>query len=209
MSESQFPTIQSSDLIEIKNRLIKKNIPTAEFTEIQTTSGNGKQRRALKNKQMKDSTVEFLKNAIFSPSKINQYRTRAFELLSNKEENAKRLVKTKLCRNILEHGECKRKICHFAHNGEELNDPPCAFGDNCRRKNMCKFKHPQESTDKYRKRCNIIIPSIPEPTKSVPPSEPHSPNENETVIQYSQEFAEEAMLKAIESGAKNIRFEVV
>lgn len=217
-NDRSFPTIKAADLIEAKNRLSLKINPSVELTN-KIPVASGKQRRALKNEQRKKLTTEFLANAVFSfnnayETKSNS-RIKAFELLSNKEENAKRLVKTKMCRNMVEKGKCNRNICNFAHSATELNDPPCAFGRGCRRKNVCKFKHPEESSEAYRERCNIVVPQIPVPTSTDEDKEdntsqvPQSSPEADTVIRVPQELAEQAIIKAIESGVKNIRVEIV
>lgn len=202
----KFPTISLDDLNEMKEKIMTKLL-------------TGKQRRSFKNHQKQKNTKEFFGKATFSsiPSLQNSdSRTHAFNILSDKEKNSKRLEKTKMCRNILQKGVCNREVCTFAHTLEELKDPECAFGDTCRRKDTCKFKHPCESITAYHTRCNIVLPTIPPaPVESIS-SEIYedcqrSVNEQsiKTVIRVPHELAEQEMLKAIESGIKNISIEII
>jgi len=88
----------------------------------------------------------------------NESRTAGFEQLGNKDELAKRLTKTKVCRNLVKFGKCTRKVCTFAHTPEELNDPECVFSTGCRKRSKCTFKHGDETSEEYRNRLGIKFP---------------------------------------------------
>lgn len=84
-------------------------------------------------------------------------RNEGFYILANKMNISKHLKKTKFCNIFIQEGECNRKICNFAHSMEEYNFPSCAFGDNCK-VDKCRFKHPFENTDEYKKRIDFKLP---------------------------------------------------
>ena len=98
----------------------------------------------------------------------NEERTKAFEILANKEELEKSLVKTRMCNSLDKKEACPHgERCRFAHCLEELNVSKCLFGDQCRfaivgiggkltnGKKCCAHKHPGESTDEFYKRTGL------------------------------------------------------
>lgn len=106
--------------------------------------------------------IEQKEKAVKQTETVLEQRNKAFQFLSNKEELAKKLVKSKFCRNILEHGKCYRKVCTFAHSLEELSPAKCAFGDVCKfqksKTKTCGFIHPCETKDGFCKRTGVVIP---------------------------------------------------
>lgn len=102
---------------------------------------------------------ELLKKRIESLDKkkfeeISQKRTDAFTKLTNREEIAKTLVKSKLCNNFKLQGRCDRAVCTFAHGLEELIPPKCAFDDTCKyflglKQGYCDHIHPSETREKF------------------------------------------------------------
>jgi hypothetical protein len=166
-------------------------------------------------------------------------RTAGFEALSDKDTLAKRLVKTKVCRNLEKFGKCTRKVCNFAHSPEELNDPKCVFGKGCHKRNICAFKHEDETSEAYRQRRGIKFPPHKLDTQvgmdeinegkieysdlvrsvledededvhlNVPPPTPIHSPEKETVLSVKMEMAAAAIELAIKQGKTNIRIEVI
>ena len=81
-------------------------------------------------------------------------RTEAFDKLSNVKETIR---KTKICEVMVKYGKCKRQTCNFAHNSSEYK-PDCVFGDSCKKKNVCTFRHHPETIQDYCERMNIKLP---------------------------------------------------
>lgn len=159
-------------------------------------------------------------------------RTECFDLLSDKDQMSKRLVKTKICRNLGKYGKCTREVCHFAHTPKELKDAECVFGKNCRKRKNCTFKHADETSEEYRERRGIRFPEtkviqteikqlepdacysellrevLIEDGIKAPPPTPKGSNEEEVVLVVSPEMAKAAMELAISSGRTNIRVEL-
>ncbi len=100
-------------------------------------------------------------NDINNNDKVNNFtrekRNEGFYILANKINISKHLKKTKFCNIYIQEGRCDRKVCNFAHSMDEFNFPTCAFGDNCKVKN-CRFKHPAENLDEYKKRIDFKLP---------------------------------------------------
>lgn len=68
--------------------------------------------------------------------------------LSNKDSPS--LIKTRMCKNILQDGYCKFRKCNFAHSAAELNPMQCKFKSRCRSKDStCTFIHPKESKEMF------------------------------------------------------------
>lgn len=84
-------------------------------------------------------------------------RNEGFYILANKMNISKHLKKTKFCNIFIQEGKCNRSVCNFAHSMEEYNFPSCAFGDKCK-VYKCKFKHPFEKIDDYKKRVDFKLP---------------------------------------------------
>ncbi len=94
-------------------------------------------------------------------------RTKAFEVLADKDGLEKKLTKTRMC-NSVGKGNCHHGVqCRFAHSLDDLKISTCFFGDRCRfikvvqskvvnsgRKN-CEHKHPQESEDEFYTRTGL------------------------------------------------------
>jgi hypothetical protein len=101
------------------------------------------------------------RNLIFQQKKTahtvehsNSKRTEGFDKLSNVKETIR---KTKICEVMVKYGKCKRQTCNFAHNSNEYK-PDCVFGDSCKKKNVCTFRHHPETIEDYCDRMNIKLP---------------------------------------------------
>jgi hypothetical protein len=63
------------------------------------------------------------------------------DFVHNKIFTSKNNVKTRMCKNIVEKGECPfGDKCRFAHSESEIRKAPCAFQKNCKNKN-CPYSH--------------------------------------------------------------------
>lgn len=85
-------------------------------------------------------------------------RNIGFSILSNKKEISSQLRKSKFCEIQIKYGVCNRKLCNFAHSLKELIFPRCAFGENCKKKNLCMFLHPMEEIGEYKERIHFFVP---------------------------------------------------
>jgi len=99
------------------------------------------------------------RNLIFQQQKCSHEpraskRTEAFCKLSNAKDSIR---KTKICEVLVKYGKCNRDVCNFAHNSKEYK-PDCVFGEGCKKKNVCTFRHHPESIRDYCERMNIKIP---------------------------------------------------
>lgn len=112
-------------------------------------------REFLKSKTYKKIDPELVK---FTPMPMkedvvkNLDRTTGFQKFADKKELGQKLAKTVMCKNILTRGKCYRKDCPFAHSQDEMKIPECIFGENCTRKEICKFIHPDETKEEYQRR---------------------------------------------------------
>ena len=126
-------------------------------------------------------------------AKTTEVRDKAFALLENKEELAKSLKKTTMCRSVGKTNEdgtpakCPHgDRCNFAHSLDELQIRLCKFEDRCKfiyttpngqirnRKNCraCKAKHPGETDANYFTRtgiCKVAQPRTDSPKPVVLP----------------------------------------
>lgn len=60
------------------------------------------------------------------------------------------LIKTRMCKNILQDGHCRFRKCNFAHSAAELNPMQCKFKTKCKSKDStCTFIHPKESKEMF------------------------------------------------------------
>jgi hypothetical protein len=112
-------------------------------------------------------------------------RTTAFALLTNKDEIAKNMLRTRACSNVVgkedenhevsQFGVCTRSVCNFAHSLDELKLPSCHFDLSCRTRNgkrlydgscdyekICQFKHSDENMDGWLKRTGKTLPNLPQ-----------------------------------------------
>lgn len=103
------------------------------------------------------------------------YEKETFPQLSP-EELKKKKEYTQPCNHVINYGVCRKKECTFAHSFAELRLPECHFGKNCNcihgkpnyhdptvidKNRKCRFKHPNESIEKYYKRINKELPLLP------------------------------------------------
>jgi hypothetical protein len=97
-------------------------------------------------------------------------RTKAFEILADKEGLQKRLTKTRMCNSVGTDEPCKHgENCRFAHTLDELVISDCFFGNKCRFIKIhkekvynkdgdckcCPHKHPQETIDEFYSRTGL------------------------------------------------------
>ena len=78
------------------------------------------------------------------------------EVVSENKSNMEMAKKTRWCKNIVDSGYCRRKVCSFCHTEDEFEFKTCRQ-DKCYRKN-CPFLHHWESVSDYKKRTNFTIP---------------------------------------------------
>ena len=97
------------------------------------------------------------------------------------QELQQRLTKTRFCLSLQNGVPCPHgKNCRFAHTSEELEIPPCLFGDKCNfiknmgnglftncNKKICKFLHSGESRESFYDRTGIKPPTTK--TEQKPP----------------------------------------
>jgi len=113
------------------------------------------------------------------PSKVNEQRSRAFEMLEDKKKGGTNLLKTKMCRSTETGEACPHgERCRFAHTLSELRISECFFGDRCRfvrrHRNQdgiyfnnagkfCNHLHPGESQECFFKRTGKEMPVVVPP----------------------------------------------
>lgn len=112
-----------------------------------------------------DSVVSYEVDSVRYPRGAMGRRPRKVPYIQrNPEDVARTLVRTKVCRNVTEHGSCSRENCSFAHNADELVLPNCMFDNSCRyldgSDRVCQFKHSCESIDEYYTRTGLSLPSF-------------------------------------------------
>jgi len=120
------------------------------------------------------------------PITQNEERTVAFNKISNKNETAKALLRTKECRNVVVncipgsgiYGVCTREHCTFAHSLDEYSSPKCSFDLSCRfrwpnQTKNCRFKHSDETEEWYRTRSKVPYPNLPSTSENTRKSKPY------------------------------------
>lgn len=110
----------------------------------------------------------------------NAIRYDNFYMQTDAKDTAKKLTRTKPCKNVTDYGICTRQACTFAHSLEEWVPPPCGFGRKCYRQSgkkdfntglvlpntRCQFKHPDETTEEYFKRTDTSLPNLPQTSEN-------------------------------------------
>jgi hypothetical protein len=106
---------------------------------------------------------------------VNNYsaRTKAYEVLADKNSVSQARVKTKMCQETMKGKKCYRKNCGFAHSKAELQVPACLFKNHCRTmhnsRNPCNYVHPCDTPASYKLRTgnpwplDVIIPERKKP----------------------------------------------
>ena len=176
---------------------------------------------------------------VHDKQKFNEFkRSEAFNLLADKNVLNKKLEKTRMCNSIEKNEKCQHGAkCRFAHSLDELNISKCFFGDGCRYiKNLggkvvnngklCPHRHPNETTDEFYNRTNLIrfkktntkvldLTSVVkkaedfiEHSKIIESSKP-KPVVSETVLRVPPELAVQAMELAIKGGKRSVRVEII
>ena len=93
---------------------------------------------------------------------------------SSVDDKKTKLVKSNMCRLVLETGKCTRSECNFAHTIAELNPYQCEFGNKCKffteESKKCNHFHPSETKESYCARRGIkefvaIVEKPVEPVK--------------------------------------------
>jgi len=109
-------------------------------------------------KRSKVTTFDSVTNKVVETTTIER---KSIQYTSKVQPLTKCLEKTKMCVNGK---KCKRRVCHFAHNFDELNIPECKFGKICGKKNRkraaCVFLHPDETRSDYFKRTGLYVEHI-------------------------------------------------
>lgn len=134
------------DFVEVKHKIISKSIIEDLGIIVKTLD-------TLKNNK-NISNISNISNIYKDDLKK---RNEGFYILANKINISKHLIKTKFCNIFIQEGKCNRDVCNFAHSMEEYNFPSCAFGDKCKVE-KCKFKHPFEKIEDYKKRIDFKLP---------------------------------------------------
>jgi hypothetical protein len=79
-------------------------------------------------------------------------------LAAEREVIATSIKKTKFCRRWLGSGCCKVASCGFAHSFDEMGF--CLFGEACKYRDTCTFRHPNESQQVYCQRVGVTLPNV-------------------------------------------------
>lgn len=168
-------------LEKLKTLTYKQIIFFAKINKIEThymLKRNGKYVSVLKNINMlfldliqvikkycnNDDIENFEKSILKNQEQlIKNIRMEAFNILSNKKEISKKLIKTKICNSIMQNIKCKHgDNCRFAHDKKEIVSCNCLFGENCiyvykkddiylnkLKTKICEHRHPLESKKNY------------------------------------------------------------
>ena len=126
-------TFKSVEVVELPHTVSN----THQLEEFPTLGGSVKPSKK-ESRKINEKNIQKLS---FSKETTNKYtpneRTNAFSSLENKEELAKKLFRTRRCRNVEQNEDstwkyCYRETCNFFHSLDEFNPPPCQFDKNCR-----------------------------------------------------------------------------
>jgi hypothetical protein len=115
-------------------------------------------------------------------------RQKALHALSDKEKLQERLVKTRMCKSVLNKVSCPHgESCRFAHSKDELTVPICLFDRDCRfvefcedgavknhGSRPCRQKHTGEDDAQYARRIGQLTSKHPAPK---PPTAPMIPRQ--------------------------------
>jgi hypothetical protein len=119
--------------------------------------------KKIRNRTRKEKTViepcfTFTK-PVFQDT--NEKRTKAFEDLANVDTMVSEATCTKPC-TFMKNGVCRVPGCKYAHTDKEFKPRECKFADSCKFFTKfcksCKFMHPTETRESYKKRQNISFP---------------------------------------------------
>ena len=176
---------------------VKKEVAKPSFEIMQTkavwTEVKGKKGKKTFQIGSGSAIAEKKKERYQQVAKTTEVRDKAFALLENKEELAKSLRKTTMCRSVGKTNQDGTPVkcpygdrCNFAHSLDELQIRLCKFEDKCKfiyitptgqirnRKNCraCKAKHPGETDANYFARtgiCKVAQPRTDSPKPIVLP----------------------------------------
>lgn len=174
-----------------------------EFPDPSSTPLSKQQTRKIKDSNLIDTYQNSNTYQQVNDASINIGRTKAFNLISDKERIALTLVCTKPCRNVTtlnekgEFGVCTREHCTFAHSEQEFALPPCSFDQTCRFKygrinhktnttfpgSQCKFRHSDETVEQFYRRSGNKRPYLP--VTSVNSRKPRHNNVQTSTVQTS------------------------
>jgi len=138
VNDDEFPalgTVPKKKEQPKKVKAVKKTNNVFDALAEEEQKKQSKKKAVWKKFEIKRATVK-----VQIPAKpINTRRAKAFHTMGDKKEMTKKLEKTTMCT----FGKrCRRRVCHFAHNLEELKPRECLFGADCRHGKKCRFFHP-------------------------------------------------------------------
>lgn len=65
-------------------------------------------------------------------------------------------VYSKLCKHVIDHGNCSRKMCKFAHDLDSWSPKLCLFNEKCENTN-CPYQHLPETKEELAKRLGFNV----------------------------------------------------
>jgi len=153
ISDDDYPTIGVAESTKRDKKRLKKQAKNEEKASTVISLGPTPWKEHRRSQQTKNYHPKY---------KNNNARDTAFGVLGDKEALAKNLECTRACNNVSRHGRCNRgTACKFAHSLEKLNDPSCLFGNDCRQKGNCRFKHVDETREEFYARTYKKMPNLP------------------------------------------------
>jgi len=174
----EYPELSASKATKPKTTKPKATKPKATKTEPSAGDSecktDGKKRRPkVKGQKLVLSFKSFADEQRERQDKRKEQddeRSKAFEILADKEGLQKRLTKTRMCNSVGTDEPCKHgENCRFAHTLDELVISDCFFGNKCRFIKIhkekvynkdgdckcCPHKHPQETIDEFYSRTGL------------------------------------------------------
>lgn len=179
-NENEFVSTMAKNMgIEIKPSAPKDN---------KNNNGKGKKRKAVFNIQIGKGLIDQAVDRRCETDEKYKKRCDAFNMLADKDTQAKVLKFTKLCRSVTQKKKCYHKDCRFAHSLDQLQHKDCRFGTACkfvekdsdglyinrkfgRTGKTCDCLHPEEKEENFCKRLGLKYTSKPTVTVKAAPVE--------------------------------------
>jgi hypothetical protein len=145
VNEEEFPTLGASiKVVEQPKKKPKKTKKKAvkvvkETNNIFDALAEEEKPKEQPKKEKKDTKMCWKQFQAKAKEAEKKTRAKAFNTLGDKKQLQQKLEKTTMCKFGK---KCTRKVCHFAHNLEELKPRECLFGKKCRHGDKCRFFHP-------------------------------------------------------------------
>jgi hypothetical protein len=187
-------------VLKIENQPESHNYPSLNnpFKELDDSLAHDKLTGVVSKIKVprKTNTNTFIAEGTSRISELQTYREddrkrqkdQAFLAMDNNHEFSRTRDYTMGCYAVVkkdgQYGVCRRQGCTFAHSLEEIKDPLCSFGDKCHHINgkqaydgtvdvntKCRFRHPQESREKYYNRTAKVPQDLPKTYTPPPPRE--------------------------------------